>query len=218
MGAFLLLFLIILVIVLVVQAIVLAWAIGVGWLLTLFLPFSLFEGALLGIISAGMVAFALQRILSSEISPFSDYDDDDDEGELFDVLDSYEVIPENRFYKDKTGKTWEAWVKHEIANGIYEEMQDSDITFASMGKQQLQELAIRLADIGIAVLKTKAKNRTLRVTVANLRNRMKKINQRPYDDDILELAAEAINDELEYEETIDVIRGKLWRQPCDMFD
>jgi len=216
MSAFLLLFLIILAAVLVIQAIALGWAIGIGWLLTLFLPFSLFEGTLLGLISVGMVAFALQRIFSSEISPFSDYDDDEDD--LVDVLDGYEVIPENRFYKDKGGKTWEAWVKHEIANGIYEEMQDSDITFASMGKQQLQELAIRLADIGIAVLKTKAKNRTLRVTVANLRNRMKKINQRPYDDDILELAAEAINDELEYEETIDVVRGKLWQQPCDMFD
>jgi len=70
----------------------------------------------------------------------------------------------------------------------------------------------------VAVLKTKAKNRTLRVTVANLRSRMKKINQRPYDHDILELAAEAINDELEYEETIDVIRGKLWKDSCDMFD
>ncbi|HEY85253.1 MAG TPA: hypothetical protein G4N96_09110 [Chloroflexi bacterium] len=217
MGAFLLLLLIILVAVLVVQAIVLAWAIGVGWFLTLFLPFSLFEGSLLGLISAGMVAFALQRILSSEISPFSDYADDDDD-DLFDILDDHEVIPENRFYKDKASKTWEAWVKHEIANGIYEEMQDSDVSFASMGKQQLQELAIRLADIGVAVLKTKAKNRTLRVTVANLRSRMKKINQRPYDHDILELAAEAINDELEYEETIDVIRGKLWKDSCDMFD
>lgn len=216
MGAFLLLFLIILVIALVMQAVVLAWGIGVGWLLTLFLPLSLFEGALLGLISAGMVAFALQRILSSEISPFSDYDDDDDE--LFDILDGYEVIPESRFYKDKGGKTWEAWVKHEIANGIYEEMQGSDVSFGSMGKQQLQELAIRLADIGVAVLKTKAKNRTLRVTISNLRSQMKKINQRPYDNDILELAVEAINDELEYEETIDVVRGKMWKQSCDMFD
>ncbi len=216
MGAFLLLLLIVLMAVLVAQVVALAWALGIGWLLTLFLPFSLFEGTLLGLISVGMVAFALQRILSSEISPFSDYEDED--GELFDILNGYEVIPENRFYKDKASRTWEAWVKHEIANGIYEEMQDSDVSFASMGKQQLQELAIRLADIGIAVLKTKAKNRTLRVTVANLRSRMKKINQRPYDNDILELAVEAINDELEYEETIDVVRGKLWNQPCDMFD
>ncbi len=216
MVAFLLLLLIILVAVLVAQAVVLAWALGVGWVLTLFLPFSLFEGALLGLISAGMVAFALHRILSSEISPFSDYEDED--GELFDILDGYEVIPENRFYKNNAGKTWEAWVKHEIANGIYEEMQDSDVSFGSMGKRQLQELAIRLADIGVAVLKTKAKNRTLRVTVSNLRSQMKKINQRPYDNDILELAADAINNELEYEEITDVVRGKLWKQPCDMFD
>jgi len=85
MGAFSLLFLIILVIALIIQAVVLAWGLGVGWLLTLFLPLSFFEGTLLGLISAGMVAFALQRILSSEISPFSDYDDDD---EFFDVLES----------------------------------------------------------------------------------------------------------------------------------
>jgi len=216
MGSIILLVLIILLAVIVAHAAVLAWAIGIGWILTQFLPFTLFEGSLLGLISAAMVIFGIYRLFSSGApSPFSDYDDDDD---IFDILDEYDSIPESRFYKNEADKTWEAWTRHEIANGVYQEMQEEPSTFGSMGERQLQELAIRLADIGIATLKKKAKNRSLKVTIANLRSQMNRMKQRPYDDDILEVAVEAINDELEYEETIDVIRDKLWNEPCDMFD
>jgi hypothetical protein len=45
------------------------------------------------------------------------------------------------------------------------------------------------------------------------------MGQQPYDDDILDTAVSAINDELisSPEELREVIRGKLWDKPADVF-
>ncbi len=89
-----------------------------------------------------------------------------------------------------------------------------------MGEQQLQELAMTLADVAIALLKAKtARTKQLKVTLSTLKRQMTKMGQRPYDDDILRLAVSAINEDLDYhyDDIMDVIRSKRWEQPSDMF-
>jgi hypothetical protein len=200
-------------------ALVLGFAIGIGWLLTLFLPFNLFEASLLGLIASVIVGTFWYNFL--QFAPVGlrqgeDYDEDEygyDEG--------YEQIPPSRFYKTEADKTWEAWFRFQIANGVYVEFQEAEQPVAPMGEKQLQELAIRLADMTIALLKSKSpRAKQLKLTVAALKQQMNKMGQRPYDDNILELAAMAINEELDfhYEDIIMVIRSKLWNKPYDMYD
>ncbi len=84
----------------------------------------------------------------------------------------------------------------------------------------MQELAIRLADTAIAILKAKsARAKQLKITKAAMERQMTKSGQRPYDDDILSLAVNAIGLSVNYyyEDFIEVIRGRLWNEPTDMF-
>ena len=209
--------LLILVIIIISLALVLGLAVGIGWLLTLFLPFTLFEASLLGLIASVIVGTFWYNILN--VTPdFNLGRDDDDEDEY---EDEYDYIPVTKFYKSNAEKTWEAWVRFQIANSIYVEFQDSPRPVAPMGEKQLQELAIRLANVTIPLLKAKsARTKQLKVTMAALKKQMTKMGQRPYDDNILRLAVTAINEDLEYnyEEVIDIIRAKLWNAPCDQFD
>ncbi len=215
-------FLLILIVVLISLALVLGVALGVGWLLRLILPsFSLFEASLLGIIASAVVGFFWYNFINSIPEVRLGQDEDYDE-EAYDYdEDIYEMIPASRFYKTNADKTWEAWFRYQIANGIYVEFQDSPQPVAPMGEKQLQELAIRLADVAISLLKGKtARTKRLKVSVATLKRQMTKIGQRPYDDDIVQLAVEAINEEVDYhyEDITTVIRAKLWSEPCEMFD
>lgn len=208
--------LLILIIVAISLTIVLGFAIGVGWLLTFILPFTLFEASLLGLIASVIVGTFWYNILDSTSEfNFGKYDDDEEED------DEYNYIPVTRFYKSKAEKTWEAWIFFQIANSIYVEFQDSPHPVAPIGDKQLQELAIRLADLTIPLLKAKsARTKQLKVTITALKKQMTQVGQRPYDDDILKLAVTAINDDLDYnyEEIINVIRAKLWDRPCGRFD
>ena len=209
-------FLLILIVLALSLALVLGLALGLGWILTLFLPFTLFEASLLGIIASIIVGSVWYNLLGSipgldnrEYLPDEDYLDFDDEG-----------IPASKFYKTNAGRTWEAWFRYQIANGIYVEFQDSPSPVAPLGEKQLQELAIRLADITIALLKARpSQSKQLKVTMSTVKRQMTKMGQRPYDDNILRLAITAINEDLDYhyEDLTEVIRARLWDQPCDMF-
>lgn len=193
--------------------VVIGLALGAGWLLTLVLPFTLFEGSLLAIIAIAIVANYWYQFLRSVAVPESDEYDD------FEVDDM--AIPATRFYKSEVDKTWQAWVRFQISNNIYAELQESPRPVARMDQKQLQELAIRLADVTISWLKTKSPNvKQLRVTMANLKREMSKSGQQPYDDDILGLAIMAINEELtyHYEDIVAIIQARLWDKPCDLFD
>jgi hypothetical protein len=211
--------LLVLLVVCISLALVLGFAMGIGWLLTLFLPFNLFEASLLGLIASVIVGTFWYNFLQSVpvgLGQDGDYDYDEDE---YDYDEDYEQIPPSRFYKTESDRTWEAWFRFQIANGIYVEFQDSEQPVAPMGEKQLQELAIRLADMTISLLKTKSSRaKQLKVTVAALKRQMNKMGQRPYDDDILELAAMAINDELDfhYEDIMMAIRSKMWNKPYSM--
>ena len=206
---------VIILLVLLSMALVLGFAIGIGWVMTLFLPFSLFEASLLALIASIVVGTSWYNLIGSSLglNPDDDY--------YYDEEDELDQIPPNRFYKSRADRTWEAWLRHHLANNIYYEFQDAPQPIAPMGKKQMQELAIRLADLSVEVLKAKtARAKRLSVTIPTLKKQMSKIGQRPYDDDILNLAIMAINDELVYhqEELLRVARAKLWKQPYDGFE
>jgi hypothetical protein len=195
---------------------VLGAGIGLGWLLTWILPFTLFEGSVLGLITAVIVGFVWLNILgSAPIDPdeLDLYDDDEFE-------EDYNEIPEGRFYKNFEDQTWESWFRYQIANSIYVEFQDSPRPIGQMGDKQLQELAVRLTDIAVVMCKRKPVNtKRFKVTTSSIKKEMFTMGQRPYDDDILELATTAINDELDYNESLqEIIRSKLWSGHSDMFE
>jgi hypothetical protein len=195
---------------------VLGIAIGVGWILTLILPFTLFEGALLVMLASvivGIIGSNLVRSLSD--SAWDLTDDDYDEGE-----DDRGGIPASRFFKTSADGTWEAWFRYEIANDIYGEFLVSPTQIAPMDDRQLQELAIRLADTAVAILKArKPRVRRVEITQAMLAREMTKAGQQPYDDDILGMAVTAISMNLDYyqEDLIRIIRDKSWDEPTSMF-
>ena len=210
--------LLILILVSVSLALTLGIAIGIGWLLTLFLPFSLFEASLLGIIASVIVGTFWYNLLESIPGLKSTkYDDDFDDEEDED----YDSIPASRFFKTNSDKTWEGWLRYQLANDIYTEFQEEEHSIISKGEKQAQELAIRLADIVIPMLKTKSpKAKRLSVTLPALKQQMNKMGQRPYDDDILNPAVMAVNWNLDYnyENVMQVIRAKSWNAPCELFD
>jgi len=200
------------------MTLVLGFAIGIGWLITLFLPFSLFEASLLALIASVVVGSSWYYLLGSMLglrgdTSDEDYYDTDDDG--------FDQIPPDRFYQSNTDKTWEAWLRHHLANSIYFEFQESPQPVAPMGKKQIQELAIRLADMSVDILKSKSvRTKRLNISAVTLKKQMNKIGQRPYDDDILGLAAIAINAEVSYhyEELLRVTHTKLWKHPYDGFE
>jgi hypothetical protein len=200
------------------MALALGFAIGVGWLMTLFLPFSLFEASLLALITSIVVGSLWYYLIGSVLGLRHQTDFDDLEDDFEQDVDQ---IPTHRFYQSNTDKTWEAWLRQHLANSIYYEFQESPQPVAPMGKKQIQELAIRLADISIEILKTKTgQAKRLNISATALKKQMGKIGQRPYDDDILGLAALAINSELtyHYEELLRVVKAKLWKLPYDSFE
>lgn len=205
--------------VLLTMAIVLGFAMGVGWLMTLFLPFTLFEASLLAIIASVVTGSFWYNFMGSLLGLNGEPLDTDEE--FFDEQADYEEIPPNRFFKSGVNKTWEAWLRYHLANSIYIEFQQSPQPVAPIGPKQMQELSIRLADLSIDLLKNKtARAKRLRVTSTALKKQMSKIGQHPYDDHILNLAAMAVNGELSYhhDELLPVVRTKQWQRPYDGFE
>ena len=211
MRAFLLI--LIIVVIVISFALVIGVALGVGWILTLFLPFSLFEATLLGMIAA-IVIGTIWRTLLSPVRDFGfdEFEEEETEPDL-------DEIPISRFCRTDADRTWENWFRYILANTTYEGFLDLG-GFAQMNDRQLQELSIRLTDAAIATLKRKSpRTKRLRVTKGMLKHEITRMGQQPYDDDILDTAVSAINDELiaSQEELREVIREKSWDEPADMF-
>jgi hypothetical protein len=204
---------IILVIVLIVVSfsLVMGIALGVGWVLTRFLPFSLFEATLLGMMAA-FVTWTIWRNFLGSVPDFG-YAEEEPEPD-------FDEIPLSRFCRTDADRTWENWFRYTIANTVYEDFLDSPGRIGQMNDRQLQELSIRLTEAAVAALKVKSpRTRRLRMTSGMLKHEMTKMGQQPYDDDILDTAVSAINDELiaSQEELREVIREKLWDEPADVF-
>ncbi len=191
--------------------ILLAWSIGLGWLLGKIFEFTLFEGSLLALISSIAVVYVLFRLLS--LNPA---DVDLEEAGL--ALPAYE-IPMNRFYKTDADKTLGAWFTYTLSNNIYIEFQTMPHSAGLMDKAQLQELAIRLAGIIVTMLEHKSvRAKRIRITQAELRKQMVQMDQKPYDEDILAAAVQATNLQLDLEAAETVVRSRLWKRHTDMFD
>ena len=190
-------------------ALVLGLSLGIGWALTLFLPFSLFEATLLGILAAGITLIIWRSILFS-VPPFP--------FESEPVEDEPEAIPESRFWKMDEGRTWEKWFRYTFANTIYDEIFDAPRWPTQMNEAQLQETAIHLADITVDGLKTKSpRTKRLSVNKGLLKQEMLKIGHPLHDEQILVAATAAINEELIYldNDLREVMREGLWDEPAE---
>lgn len=195
-------------------ALMIGISLGIGWILTLFLPFSLFEGTLLGIIAVLATASFWYNLLRS-VPPFGWEEEEED----FEREEEAE-IPPSRFWKKSADRTWKKWLEYVLANSIYEDLLDSPRGMGGMQEKQLQELAVRLAKAAVMAVQTKSpRAKRLRVSRKMLKQAMAKMGQRPYDDELLDIAVEATNIELVYlgEELREVIRDRLWDEPTEMF-
>ena len=184
-------------------AVVLGWSIGIGWLLTLFLPFTWFEVSLLVMVASIAISALGVRLLMTVPAP----------SPLTDTDELYEPpISTERFYPSSGRVTFEAWFRFEMANDIYWELTDTPSIVNSMDEQETKELDIRLTDIAANLLKNRTSNAyRIKVSKNQLMQQMKKMQLRPYDDDILQAAAEAITLRLSDDEMMaDMVREKSW--------
>lgn len=198
---------------LVLMLLLFGWSLGLGWLISRLLSFTLFEGTLLSLLITLAVTTILGRVIlsspSSEPPWLDEVWDDEDEDEDY-------TIPPSRFWKRDNERTAEKFTHYVFANEIYTQASDSPQARGFMGEQQLQELSIRLGELALQVLKKKRKNaRELSITPGQLQQQMKQMNLQPYDSEILALAAKVVNELLDEDDDdegllTDIIRQKLW--------
>lgn len=184
------------------------WSIGLGWLLARLLPaFTLFEASLLIMLATIAVAYVGSRAMAMPLSGT------EVEEEAEDLEES--PIPAERFYRDQGGKTGEAVLRYRLANSIYLDLEDEPDVTRMMRHDQLEELAIRLTDIAVGMLKRRGKQSgRLGLTVAAMAKEMNKKGQKPYDTDIMQVAVDSINEQLFFDlDLIGIVRAKRWNEP-----
>jgi len=194
-------------------------AIALGHLLMRLYPFSLFEATLLILVIAAVTVNVLTRLIGMLIPPDltpSRVGSQADDEEL--LVDFYKRIPTSRFYQTESEKTWEAWLRAEIANDIYMEFQDEPHAVSNLDDSQAQELSIRLSDLAISIVKRKTSARRLAISMSNLKQELTKQGQRTYDHSIMTLALGAINLNLTHYSPvlINIIRTRGWNEPADV--
>jgi hypothetical protein len=97
--------------------------------------------------------------------------------------------------------------------------QDEPRTVSNMNDTQVQELALRLSDLALAIIKRKTgRARDLTVNLSTLKRELQRVGQRAYDDKILQLAVNAININMDYyeNELFEVIRTQAWDELADV--
>ena len=191
-------------------------SIALGHVLMRFFPFSLFEATILSFVFAAVAVYLVVRIVAAIAPPFHSTELTEADSEDEDTIRDYTLIPTSRFYSTNRERTWEAWLRADLANDIYVAFQDEPRAVSNLNQSQAQELVIRLSDLAIAILKRKSSgSRRLAITVSALRRELRKSGQQAYDDDILLLALEAINMNFDfhYPILIDLIRRKSWNEP-----
>lgn len=198
-------------------ALVAAFALGLGVLLRWAVPtFSLFEATLLGTLFGLIIIYTARNIVhillpTSRSSAWFDEEED--------AATDHETIPQERFFTNEEERTWDAWLHAELANDIYAEFQDAPRSISNLNPGQAQELAIRLAEAGINIIKRKTgRARRLAISLNDLRRELNRMGQRAYDDDILQMALAAINMNLNFfsNDLREVIRGQKWDEPAEI--
>ena len=193
-------------------------AIGLGHLLMRIFPLSLFEATVLSttftLITIYLITFVVSLFSPSSFSrQLMEYQDEDEEWQS-----AFIQIPTSRFYASEDGRTWEAWLRAEIANDIYMEFQNEENRVVNLNDTQMQELAIRLSDLAISILKRKRGGRgRLTINMSSLRRELSRMGQRAYDDRIMRLALGAINMNLDHYsvELMRVIHAQAWDELAD---
>lgn len=189
-------------------ALILLWSLGLGWLLSVLLPLDLFEGGLLAMLASMGAVYAISVFMKT--GPPLDEDDLED--------DELDPVPEERFFKTPAEKTWARWIAFMAANTIYYELEDAPIA-DTIEKPQQQELAARLAEISVDVLKARSPNSSrTRVSIADLKKQMDSAGLKAYDDDTLAAGAAGFNDDMAHPLLHRVMQGKLWDKPLGAFE
>ena len=198
-------------------ALVAALALGLGMLLRWAVPvFSLFEATLLGTLFALIIIYTARnivRILLPTGRSGAWFDEEED------VATDHETIPQERFFANEEERTWDAWLRAELANDIYAEFQDAPNSISHLNPSQAQELAIRLSEAGLNIIKRKTgRARRLSINLNDLRRELNRMGQKAYDDDILQMALAAINMNLNFfsNDLRDVIRGQKWEELAEI--
>jgi hypothetical protein len=193
-----------------------------GALLQSFLPFTLFEATILSTLFAAVTVYWFWRLVTTiappEIwqQPVREQRDEEEEEEQ-----SYQTIAKSRFYQQEQERTWESWLREELANDIYIEFQDAPDTVDTLSDPQTQEMAIRLADAAINILKRRtSRARRLAVTLADFQRELQRIGQRAYNDEMLNMVLLATNMNLHYYANIlkNVIYNRRWNEPATLPD
>jgi hypothetical protein len=212
MRAIISLIFIVLVVIVVGMVSFLGLSLLVGWLLTLIVPFTLFEGTLLGLIA--LIALGVLAVNILKGMPLPNLDG----ASLSDDFDNYKEIPEERIFKTEQDHTLENQYRYEMTNRVYGEFQENSSEFTTMNDKQQQELALRLADIALTILKQKpATAARLNISKAAIKKQMQKMKQQPYSDDILDTALSGLNDYIfeNFEDLSESIRLKDWQTRTD---
>ncbi len=191
----------------------LGWSLALGWLLTQFVPaLSLFEGGLLVMLATLAVAYLAARIASAlyeitNLSP-SEFADGEEAWE--------EVFPLEQFQQAGNPLTWEVFFKHRLANWVYIDI-STELRSAHLANPgQREALALRLTDVAFDVLKGCKRVSPVSLTLAAMKKEMERTGQRPYDDDILQIAVGATNLLLASDaELAQVARQKRWGELFD---
>ncbi len=210
---FLLLILIILLVAVVSLAIAVGWLLGFGWVLSRWLPLSLAEGAILVGLGSGLALLIWFRVLDwirNVTAPVQAYEPDLSDDEIWEGEDY--PIPPQRFAMAQHERTAENWLRYDFANELALAIENSPPAKGLMNDKQVHELAIRLSDMIVQMVKEKPASAS-RFTLVALKRRMTKMGLSPYDDAILQVALRTWNEELSYEEVRDIINNKLWLKP-----
>lgn len=194
--------------VLLVVTLILGVALSLGWLLTLFLPFTWFEATVLIFLTTATAIYIVRTVAGSLINSAFD-----DEIEI-DEIDW--LIEPDRFQRGAHGSTWRAWATFMIANQLALEIGEVEALVPHMDTAQQSELAVRLAEIAVAALERMQRPTSQPLLTTGALNReMKRRDLKPYDPDLAQLTVRVVNAGLRNNTQLaEVVSGNLWGEAC----
>lgn len=205
---------------------VIAWALLLGGLLTLILPFRLFEAALLVMIATALIVQVLRGAASQQpASPKP--------AEAAQIVET-PAVPEQRI---NTGLTWEAWFRAELADALHEALHAPEPSLdVALGEsldalagirlnrarpisdELWQETAARLAEaITVGLRDNPPAGKRLKVNGAELRAHMLRHDLPMVDEELLAQVAAVVNRQLARPEVANMIYQYLWDKPTSVF-
>jgi hypothetical protein len=186
-------------------ALILLWSLGLGWILTLILPLELFEGALLVMIaSITSVAILMYSVRSFEEDP---------------KLELLDTLPIERFTGGSDRPTLEQLFRYQLANDMVMIFEDEPSTTNLMDQRQREELAIRLSEICSAAVRNKpTRIKNPKISKADLKKQMSKMNLKPYDDNLLDIAVKTTNVYIQRPLWQEVFASQIWEQQSPLID